>query len=175
MRRCAEKEKATLMTLIMTLCIVCALGLYLAIFTSHNPMNILFMVQFISFSLSYFMCRRLDVTPYVDSERPQYYLKISALLLQFGVVTFVICLKYLQISDALFIFSLFPLAEQAVDMLKQSNSGKSELIRASQDDSTLLHGTQYTTDRKTAFFSFITFFGIIVYWLSTDNGFAGAR
>ena len=69
-RRCVLKDKVAALVLLTDGLVSAQQALYLSNFTEHNPMNVLFMAEFVAFCLSYFICRRLNITPFVDSEKP---------------------------------------------------------------------------------------------------------
>lgn len=71
-------------------------------------------------------------------------------------------------------FGAFPLVDQGVEILKQNHSGKSDLIKSEPGDNLVLNGKLRLIERKTSLLSFVMFFGIVIYWLSIDTGFAGS-
>lgn len=167
-RHWSQELKVSRLVFVTVLILVILLSTLITFFSESNPMNILFVLQFVTFSLCYVLCRRLNITPYVDSERPQSSLKLSAILLQLGIVMFVTSIQFIPVSDVSFVFSVFHLLELGLDNIKEYVKGK-KLMPYKSDSAS---GSGKPT-AKTTIASFLVFLGTLIFWLSLGERFSG--
>jgi hypothetical protein len=97
-----------------------SLSIYLLLFRNQSILNFGFVQAFISMVITYFLCRKMSILPYLISEKNQKYLKISSAILVAGIICLVQSWNCWPKKNTLFVLSFLPILEWGFEVLNSS-------------------------------------------------------